>query len=294
MVPTYLAYLTIFISRNSSLFVATQFNSSWQLSLPYCTQQHFRCLRLSPATRSTTTKDGGRAVINNRKDEAATEKSSAYAHGEGRRKSGAAGCFGMTVSWTHRKIWVERQGKWGSHLPDSPCLTPLAMGQLSLFFPAIDLCSAVNINWSHQPTNEPWQLRLIKDFKDPGVINTRICSAKVCQEHARFFQGRTPLRQGTRLILKNVIRHLPGRGTSLSWTYTSSGVPVKASANRCGENLTITITQCHKRGASGDLTIRPLSSTSEDLRMKKRFCSQQTAREQRHPQAHVLYALNKN
>ena len=38
---------------------------------------------MSPATRCTTTKAGDRAVIKNRKDEAATAKSSAWAHGEG-------------------------------------------------------------------------------------------------------------------------------------------------------------------------------------------------------------------
>ena len=48
MVPTYLAYLTIFISRNSSQFVATPSGKDWQISLPYCAQQHFRCFRLSP------------------------------------------------------------------------------------------------------------------------------------------------------------------------------------------------------------------------------------------------------
>ena len=70
MVPTYLAYLTIFISLNSSQFVATQSNSDWQVSLPYCTQQHFRRFKLSPAVWSTNLKARLRAVINRRKDEA--------------------------------------------------------------------------------------------------------------------------------------------------------------------------------------------------------------------------------
>ena len=42
-------------------------------------------------------------------------------------------------------------------------------------------------------------------------------------------------------ILKNVVRHLPGRDASLRRMYTH-GVPLKASANRRGENLAITIT----------------------------------------------------
>ena len=39
---------------------------------------------------------------------------------------------------------------------------------------------------------------------------------------------------------------------------TSHGVPVRASANRCGENF-------DGRSGFGDLTIQPLLSTSEDL-----------------------------
>ena len=101
MVPTYLPYLT-------SQFVDNQSNSSWQLSFPYCTQQHFRWLRLSPATWSLTTKAGDNGAITNRKDEAATAKLSAYAHGEGWRKWRAAMSFGMIASWNHQKCWVER------------------------------------------------------------------------------------------------------------------------------------------------------------------------------------------
>ena len=41
-VPTYLACLAIFISRNSSQCAEIQSSRSWQLSLPYCTQQHCR------------------------------------------------------------------------------------------------------------------------------------------------------------------------------------------------------------------------------------------------------------
>ena len=76
------------------------------------------------------------------------------------------------------------------------------------------------------------------------------------------------MRQGSRFNLEDVISHLPGRDASLSQVYASDGVPVQAKAYR---RLIILQSQLHSvngRDASGDLTIRPLSSTSEDLGMK--------------------------
>ena len=49
--------------------------------------------------------------------------------------------------------------------------------------------------------------------------------------------------QGRRFNFEDVVRHLPGRDASLRWMYTSHGVPLKASANRRGENLALTITR---------------------------------------------------
>ena len=58
--------------------------------------------------------------------------------------------------------------------------------------------------------------------------------------------GARNMRQGSRFNLKDVVRHLPGRDASLRWMHTSHGVPVKASANRRGENLAITIAQSQR------------------------------------------------
>ena len=75
------------------------------------------------------------------------------------------------------------------------------------------------------------------------------------------------MRQGSRFNIEDVVSHLPGRDASLRWMKTSHGAPLKASANRSGQDLAIAITQ-RQWTASGDLTIRPLLSTSEDLGMK--------------------------
>ena len=48
--------------------------------------------------------------------------------------------------------------------------------------------------------------------------------------------------KGSCLNHENVIRHLPGRDTSLRRMYTPPGVPMEAPTNCCGENLAITIT----------------------------------------------------
>ena len=64
------------------------------------------------------------------------------------------------------------------------------------------------------------------------MIDRRICSGK-----------RRTRNMGSSLDLENVIRHLPDRDTFLGTMYTSHGVPVKASANCCGEYLAIAIAQ---------------------------------------------------
>ena len=71
-------------------------------------------------------------------------------------------------------------------------------------------------------------------------------------------------RKGSSLDLENVIRHLPGRDTSWRRMYTY-GVPVKASTNCVVSILQSKLHSVHGRGASGDLTILPLLSRSEDL-----------------------------
>ena len=49
--------------------------------------------------------------------------------------------------------------------------------------------------------------------------------------------------QSCGLDLKDVVRHLPGGDTSVRRMYASHGVPVEASADGCGEQLAIAITQ---------------------------------------------------
>ena len=55
------------------------------------------------------------------------------------------------------------------------------------------------------------------------------------------------MRRGRGFNLENVVRHLSRRDTSLGWMFSSHGVPFKASANRRGKNLAITITQGYKK-----------------------------------------------
>ena len=50
--------------------------------------------------------------------------------------------------------------------------------------------------------------------------------------------------QGGGFNLKNVVRHLPGRDTSLRRMYASHGVPMDASTNSSSEKLAIAIAQC--------------------------------------------------
>ena len=52
--------------------------------------------------------------------------------------------------------------------------------------------------------------------------------------------------QGSCFNLENVIRQLSRTGTSVRWMYASHSAPLKASANRRGENLAVAIKQCQR------------------------------------------------
>ena len=104
------------------------------------------------------------------------------------------------------------------------------------------VCSTIAVNHSQKTANELWQLCLLKHMENPGMIDAGICGGKIRQWDTRFMWCTRNMRQGSRSNLKDVVRHLPGRDASLRWMYTSYGVPLKASANRRGENLAITIT----------------------------------------------------
>ena len=81
----------------------------WQFAcvqiLEHCTQWQFDSNEPSHSIRKA------KAVIKQRKDEAATAKSSAYAHGTGWRKCRPAGFLGMIASWSQRKMGVESHRK---------------------------------------------------------------------------------------------------------------------------------------------------------------------------------------
>ena len=57
--------------------------------------------------------------------------------------------------------------------------------------------------------------------------------------------GTRNIRQGS-FNLRDVVSHLPGRDASLRLMYASHGVPLKASTDRRGKNLALTITQCQR------------------------------------------------
>ena len=106
----------------------------------------------------------------------------------------------------------------------------------------------------------PWDDGVLEPTKD-GI--ERHCKQEAACRAA--LSHATGQHQGSRFNLEDVIHHLPGRDASLRWMKTSHCVPLKASANRCGKNLAITLHRVDGRSASGDLTIKPLLSTSEDL-----------------------------
>ena len=58
-------------------------------------------------------------------------------------------------------------------------------------------------------------------------------------------EGSTLGAPGQSFDLEDVISHLPGRDASLSRVY-ASGVPMQATANRRGDDLTVTITWCQQ------------------------------------------------
>ena len=85
--------------------------------------------------------------------------------------------------------------------------------------------------------------------------------------------------RGGSLDLKNDIRKLLGR--------------VKASTDCCGENLAIVLNSVNRRRASGDVTIVPVSSISEDLGIKTVLLLAKSAGRVP-PSITCLYALKRN
>ena len=140
------------------------------------------------------------------------------------------------------KVGIERHCKQEAArrtaLPHTPGQEELSSSPSFKFY----VCSTIAVNHSQKNTNELWQLCLLKHMENPEMTDAGICGGKIRQWDTRFMCSTRNMRQGSRLNLEDVVRHLPGRDASLRRMYTSHGVPLKASANRSGENLAITIT----------------------------------------------------
>ena len=76
---------------------------------------------------------------------------------------------------------VERHSKWEAArrtaLPHAPGHRKL-LPALSCKF---NLCGAVAINHTQEPTYELWPLRLLENVKDPGMVDAKICGSKIPQ-----------------------------------------------------------------------------------------------------------------
>ena len=119
------------------------------------------------------------AVIKQRKDGAATAKSSAYAHGTGWRKSRPAGFLGMIASWSQRKMAVESHRKqetarWTS-LPDTSGHDELSSGHSCKFH----MCNAIRVDPCQETADELGQFSFLEHMEDPRVIDAGMRSSKI-------------------------------------------------------------------------------------------------------------------
>ena len=130
------------------------------------------------------------------------ESSSLAHHFEGRRKSGhesskgrSSHCKAISTSARSRlkKIWVswddrvleptengikrhcKEEAARRTALSDAPGQRKLS----SAFSCKFNFCSADAVNHTQEPTCELWQLRLVKNVKDPGMVDAKICGSKV-------------------------------------------------------------------------------------------------------------------
>ena len=99
--------------------------------------------------------------------------------------------------------------------------------------------------------------------------------------------GARNMHQGSRFNLEDVVRHLLGRDASSGWMYTSRGVPLKASADRRGENLAVTKTKCQRTNCVQRSHIKADVVDIGGLGNEKHFYPRQIAPEFSHPQSHV-------
>ena len=88
---------------------------------------------------STERNAGASAVINPRKEDDATARSSASAHCAGCKNSRLSGFRGIITSWSHLKIGSKAIAK-RKPLAGQPCRTPLATRNCPLSAPANSTC----------------------------------------------------------------------------------------------------------------------------------------------------------
>ena len=84
------------------------------------------------------------AVINPLKEDEATVRSPAQAHCAGCKKSRLSGFFGISVSWSHRKIGSKAIAK-RKPLAGQSCRTPLAMRNCPRSAPANSTCVMLSL-----------------------------------------------------------------------------------------------------------------------------------------------------
>ena len=99
----------------------------------------------------------------------------------------------MTDLCSHRKMGVEghckEESARGTALSDAPGHKKLPPAFSCKFI----LCSAVAVNHTQESTYELWQLRLLENVEDPGMVDTGICGSKIVES--------TPGRRGENLAL---------------------------------------------------------------------------------------------
>ena len=147
MVPTFVAFSTIFISRKSSQLVATQSHKRLATCTAILYPIAFPMIQVEPSRLIHYFEGRRKSGHQPPKGEAATAKSSAQARGTGWRLSGAAGFLGMIVSSSQRKMGSNATADM-KPFAGQRCLTPLAMRNCPPVLPANSLCCTLAVNHS--------------------------------------------------------------------------------------------------------------------------------------------------
>ena len=130
-----------------------------------------------------------------------------------------------------------------NHLQDSLVLLFWPLGIIFGFPCKFNLSHAIAVDHAQELTDKHWQLCLFENVEDSGVIDTEIRTSETGQENSEITCCACGMCHCGRFHLKDVLRHLSGRNTSLSRVDTPSGVFVQAKADRRGDVLAVTFTQ---------------------------------------------------